>query len=180
MHASRVIFSQKTQELLRSPIMNSSRKVKLRRQRVIEFIHQLPNGEATMADLIAAAGYDVKRSKGQYTTGWSFVNRLIQKNVITPTELEGKVNGRVKQWAVNADVKTTKPAEEPQKEEVAVEEEDEAEPEVERPSFEFNTTSTSDFNAAATGWMVQHAKEYAWRNDSNSLRHFVAWMESRL
>jgi hypothetical protein len=168
MIASKVSFSQHTKELLNARPLSRTAKNKLRRQRVIEYIREIPFGECRRADLITAGGWDIS-NESQYSSGWSFIKNLQKKNIIRMSDGTNPKNSYIKKWEVVGDTRITKPATE------------------QRIDFELKTDATSpDIKIEAVTLpepatmpddLLEQAKNFAWNTNSDSLREFIAWVK---
>ena len=88
---ARVTFSRETRQKLANPGLSSENKRRLRIGRVLEFIDHQPAGQPIAhADVIAAAGFDVK-SPNEYAKGRYLIQWLIKDCTI---EHDGKRNAR--------------------------------------------------------------------------------------
>lgn len=166
MEVSKLSFTQHTRDLLNARPLSRTAKGKLRKQRIIEYIRELPFGECQKADLITAGGWDIS-NQPQYSSGWTFLKGLEKKKVIKMSDGTNPKNFNVKKWEVVADIKTIKPRstfqeildkpmfpDVPKLEPVIM-------PEKEVPS----------------GDLLEQAKNFAWNTNSDSLREFVAWIK---
>lgn len=182
MIASKVSFSQHTKELLNARPLSRTAKAKLRRQRVVEYIRELPFGECQKSDLITAAGWDIS-VQPQYANGWAFIERLKKHKVIRMSEGTNPRNSHVKKWEVVGDVKVTKPAVEPRKtfEEIVNKPIFSAAPVEQRIDFKLKTDATSPDikieEMTVTDDLLEQAKNFAWNTNSDSLREFLAWLK---
>jgi len=170
MIASKVSFSQHTKELLNARPLSRTAKSKLRRQRIVEYIRELPLGECQRHELITAGGWNIS-DQSQYSSGWSFIKGLQNKNIIRMSDGTDPKNSYVKKWEVVADTRVVKPA--------------------------VSHTVTNDHGTMtfpATDGVVslapqlepvidtpddllEQAKNFAWNTNSDSLREFIAWVK---
>lgn len=177
MIASKVSFSQHTKEMLNARPLSQKHKIKLRKQRILEFIRELPHGECQKADLIAAAGWDISVSN-QYANGWAFVDRMKKNKVIQMSDGSNPRNSYIKKWEVVADIHVTKPADIPRVEPpkklplaggIGV-----STPSVGTPLPILERVVVAD---EPSGDLLEQAKNFAWNTNSDSLREFVAWLK---
>lgn len=169
MEASKVSFSQHTKEMLNARPLSRTHKAKLRKQRIVEYIRELPFGECQKSDLIAAAGWDIKVVQ-QYSNGWSFIERLRKNKVIRMSDGTDPKNSYIKKWEVVADTHVTKPADIPRVEPV------EEVGEVTWPEpADGPTPPPADERKTVN--LLDEAKNFAWTMNSDSLREFVAWVQ---
>ena len=169
MIASKVSFSAHTREMLNARPLSRTHKSRLRQQRIVEYIRELPLGECKKSDLIAAAGWDMS-VLNQYANGWQLIESMRKKNVIRMTDGSDPKNSYIKKWEVVADIHVTKPAVEPRKsfEEVTGVPIAPTLPQLE-PVIETPITVPDD--------LLEQAKNFAWNTNSDSLREFLAWLK---
>lgn len=183
MYASKLTFSKETRMKLASPALSPMAKRKLRQSRVLDFIRETPGHEATKFDLIAAAGYDVTNST-EYQNGWGLVTGMVKRGVIVPHDHENPTSKRKKQWIISSDVRVIEAI--PPRPGYPAEAfnhlpdtggsdgaEDKSEPNIEQPADGETITEISTAHAELLGL----AKDFAWKQNSDSLREFIAWME---
>lgn len=187
MIASKVSFSQHTKELLNARPLSRTAKSKLRRQRIVEYIRELPFGECQRHELITAGGWNIS-DQSQYSSGWSFIKGLQNKNVIRMSDGTNPRNTYVKKWEVVADTRVTKPADHtvtndhgtmtfPAADGVKT-----LEPTVaQRIDFKLETDATSPDikikEVTLPDDLLELAKNFAWNTNSDSLREFVVWVK---
>lgn len=186
MIASKVSFSTHTREMLNARPLSRTHKAKLRTQRIVEFIRELPYGECKKADLIMAGGWDMNISS-HYANGWSFIERMVKNKIIRMTDGTAPRNSYVKKWEVLADTHIIKPRVQT----------------IEFPTEPADHTVTNDhgkmtwpaadgvvsltpqlepvipqppFVEEPTDDLLEQAKNFAWNTNSDSLREFVAWV----
>jgi hypothetical protein len=81
MQASRVTISAKTKEALAYKGLDFKKRQQVKRERVYAFLSLQPNHQATISDLIAAAGYRTDDTK-QYNSGHAFISTMIKRSLI--------------------------------------------------------------------------------------------------
>lgn len=182
MIASKVSFSQHTKELLNARPLSRTAKSKLRRQRIVEYIRELPFGECQRHELITAGGWNIS-DQSQYSSGWSFIKGLQNKNVIRMSDGTNPRNTYVKKWEVVADTRVTKPADHTVTNDhgkmtypagdgettLGVRTDGALPPRPPMPMLEPVITQPDD--------LLEQAKNFAWNTNSDSLREFVAWLK---
>lgn len=165
--------------MLNARPLSRTHKAKLRRQRIVEFIRELPYGECKKADLIMAGGWDMNISS-HYANGWSFIERMVKNKILRMTDGSNLKNSYIKKWEVVADIHTIKPRVQT----------------IEFPTEPADHTVTNDHGKMtypATDGVVslapqlepvilgddllEQAKNFAWNTNSDSLREFVAWVK---
>jgi hypothetical protein len=182
MIASKVSFSTHTKEMLNARPMSRTHRAKLRRQRIVEYIRELPFGECKKADLIMAGGWDMSVSS-QYANGWSFIERMVKNKVIRMTEGTNLKNSYIKKWEVVADTRIVKPATTvtndhgkmtyPESDgEISLKKDGYLPP---RPSLQLEPVIPEEEPKPIN--LVDAAKDFAWNTNSDSLREFVAWVK---
>jgi hypothetical protein len=164
MIASKVSFSAHTKEMLNARPLSRTARAKLRRQRIVEYIRELPFGECKKADLITAGGWDMSISS-HYANGWSFIERMVKNNIIRMTEGSNPKNSYIKKWEVVADTHIIKPRVE------TVQFRSEPAPVAEE------TPVVEPADEPSTFSLLEEAKNFAWNTNSDSLREFVAWVK---
>lgn len=186
MIASKVSFSQHTKELLNARPLSRTAKSKLRRQRIVEYIRELPFGECQRHELITAGGWNIS-DQSQYSSGWSFIKGLQNKNVIRMSDGTNPRNTYVKKWEVVADTRVTKPAdhtvtndhgkmtypegdgETTLKPVIGIRTDGALPPRPPMPMLEPVISQPDD--------LLEQAKNFAWNTNSDSLREFIAWVK---
>jgi hypothetical protein len=174
MQASKVIISQETREKLNNQALSPLKKRELREQMVIAAIRKAVGGTRTKQELIAAAGYNPAGTSPDYARGLGFLTGMVNRGLITHND----TNTFKKNWTVLADVKTTK-AKDPEIMPTAVEiakaivaPEEEKAPEV--------VVELKEKTHVNKGTLINLAKEFAWKHNSDSLREFIAFADNRL
>jgi hypothetical protein len=185
MYASKVSFSNQTRALINARPMGRNQRVKLRQQRVKDFIRETPNGEARKRDLIEAAGFNTKNEK-EYQRGWAIVGTMIRRGDIVENDGSNPKNSYLKQWTIPSDVTVTnrngeltypdgdgktilRPTDDPMTVNELKEEE--------KPQSGVVMVETVNLSGRA---LTDMAKQFAWTHNSDSLREFIAWTESTL
>lgn len=166
MNASRLVISPETREKLNNPVLSPMKKRQLREQMIIESIRKAVGGSRTKQELIVAAGFSPDAKTNSYAAGHTLINSMIKRGLIT----HNATNAFRKNWTVLADVKVTPSAKAVAQEVVTPKAE--VKPELvveERPKVVVNK-----------GTLLNLAKEFAWKHNSDSLRDFVVFAENRL
>ncbi len=158
MEVSRVTFTRETKAMLTNPILNRTKRSRLRIQRLKEYVDSFPNGhEFRMKELIEACGYDHM----QNATGWQFINTAAKnkKFKLMPTNVRGKYNvffgvepSRVNQVPKPDVLKIPKPT----------------------PGSTFTINKSYD---DVISEVVEKARKFAWDHNSDSLREFIATLQ---
>ena len=167
MEASRVVISRETRQQLANNPLFTSRKAKsrFRAQRIIDYVNSKPSGATFgISELLSVAGY----TDSQYATGWAFVRRLEKSGILWIEK-----NNKFKKQVVvckNADgskLSTVKQVKEPRTEETVS-------PEViEEKAKRAEIAMIDERKAIFREEVKTLAKEFAWSNNSDSLREFV-------
>lgn len=163
---ARVIITQETREKLDNQALSPLKKRELREQMVIESIRKAVGGERTKQELIAAAGYSPVGTSPDYARGLGFLQGMIKRKVI----MHNDTSTFKKVWTVLADVKV-KPLVTPTPQAVAQE--------VVAPAPEL-TVEEKPKVQVNKGTLINLAKEFAWKHNSDSLRDFIVFAENRL
>lgn len=165
MNASKVIITQETRARLNNEALSPAKKRQLREQMIIESIRKAVGGTRTKQELIAAAGYSPDAKSNSYAMGHTLVNSMIRRGLIT----HNNTRAFRKNWTVLSEVTVT-----PQPKAVAeaiVEKKKEAVELVveEKPKVIVNK-----------GTLLNLAKQFAWEKNSDSLREFIDYAQTRL
>lgn len=159
MEASKVTLNQDMRNALNNPILDKKKKRELKIKRIKEYIMSKPNGtKMSMKDLMYEAGYDVDR---QYAVGWVFVNNLIKKRIIIATDIPKSMK---KTFVVPGT--TIKEPDNP----------------VESSNTpEDDAMVVSDVSEKKNYKLIEvveaKAKQFAWENNSDSLREFIKFLK---
>lgn len=165
MIASKITISPETREKLNNPVLSPMKKRELRRELVKDSIRKAIGGTRTKQELIAAAGYNAYRSSNEYANGLNLIDGMIKSGIIS----HNPTNAFKKVWTVIEDVKVT-PSPKKVAQEIVSPVETKLELTVEeRPKVQVNK-----------GTLLNLAKEFAWKNNSDSLREFIVYAENRL
>jgi hypothetical protein len=142
------------QELLENKLGKKG-KVRLRQNAVKDYIHSKEAGHLfSWADLIYSAGYN----KREYGSGWSFVKRMVQNDVI---RIVDEKPGRGKQeFIVVGDDK------------VIIDKK----PTVTEEPFDRGPIVLKE-TLASEEYIIDLAKKFAWEHNSDSLRGFIATLK---
>ena len=167
MNASKVTITQETRERLNNEALSPIKKRQLREQMIIESIRKAVGGTRTKQELIAAAGFSTDARSLNYAKGHTLIGSMIKRGIIT----HNATTTFKKNWTVLSDVKTVVT---PTPKEVAesIVAPVEKAPEImieEKPKVQVNK-----------GTLINLAKEFAWKNNSDSLREFIAFADNRL
>lgn len=193
MIASKVTITKETRAKLDNPILTKEKKNKLRQEMIKDFIRNAESGLATKQELVAAAGYNPDGTTQEYAQGLGMVNRMVRHNVIS----HNPTVERKKTWVVNEDVHTAptiKPALPEMAAEIVAEAEAASKPVedvVEEPVVVEPVTEIpqapqgaivelKEFPTLTSMKLVDMAKEFAWRNNSDSLRDFIDFIENAI
>jgi hypothetical protein len=153
MDASKVTIAKQT---LHNSLLSQKDRIRLRRERVVEYIRSVPAGTPIKpVDIMRHAGIDLSSA-----TRTAFFNSMVRDGIITKEPVFGTHKFT---FTVVGDAKTIVPPK--PKEEPVVEEADKPADEV---AVRSDTTTLESL-----------AKEFAWKNNSDSLREFVEWMDGK-
>lgn len=163
---SKLTISPETRTQLNNPALSQAKRRELREQKVKESIRTSIGGRRTKQELVVAAGYDSNTKSSGYANGLGLVNSMIKRGIIS----HNNTNQFRKVWEICAEVKprvTPSPTkiahsifgkkEEPVEAEIVV---------------ELKEQLTLDKVK-----LIDMAKDFAWRENSDSLREFIAHME---
>lgn len=178
MIASKVTISQETREKLDNPTLSWEKKQMLRDELVKDYIRSLEGRQVMKVALVAAAGYAADTKSSGYAAGLNFVNGMIKRGIICH-EITDKMQ---KIWTVIEDVKKHQlepPVVTPSMVEVAEEAIAHAEAVKAEPVKEA-IVELKEFPALTSVKLVDMAKEFAWRNNSDSLREFISYIENAI
>lgn len=156
MNASKVTISQETRARLDNPALSPTRKRALKAEMVKEYIRDANGKKKTKQQLIAAAGYSPV-GKG-YTAGFAFITGLCKRGIISHNDTKSYK----KVWIVNEAPVSPSPKEVAEKivSGKAI---------VELKEFKMDKITLTDM-----------AKQFAWSNNSDSLREFIAYVENAI
>lgn len=152
---AKVILEPETRAKLLNPILSPMKKRELRQELVKDSIRRAVGGVRTKQELIAAAGYQPNRSSSEYANGLNLITSMIKRRIIS----HNPTNQFKKRWAVLEDVKITPPS---ITESVIPKE------------ITLALQPQEDVNKVK---LVDMAKDFAWRENSDSLRDFISYME---
>lgn len=151
--------------MLNSPLLSKSKKRELKENLVKEYIRSKPAGmPIPPSKLIVAAHYDPNT---QYQSGWAFVNNMVKKGIILKEKI---VRSDSSYWTVPGDATTVVPPTEKSTEDLIGD--DQA---INRvwPSEPLNSIIDPPKDVS---WIITKAKEFAWRENSDSLREFIDYI----
>jgi len=162
MIASKLIISQETREKLLNPVLTPMKKRELREELIKDSIRKAVAGSRTKQELVAAAGFNPDATSNDYANGNGLVNSMIKRGIIShnPTRSFRKT------WTVCEDVRVT-----PTPKQVA--------DAIVQPEKEI-IVQTKEKVQVNKGTLINLAKEFAWKNNSDSLRDFIMYTENRL
>lgn len=156
MDASKITITEETRQALARP-MSEKKRHKLQVEAAKAYVRSQPTGTIIpMYKIAAAAGI----KKG--TAHW-FCQRLIKEKALVWHKASHEQSGS---WSVYEDmiVKSTPPKSVPKPEEQLP---------TPPPAAPTGPTAGKDL-------LLNYAKEFAWVNNSDSLREFIKWMEGRV
>lgn len=123
------------------------------------------SGACTKQELIAAAGYNVSNAQ-DYAKGFNLIGRMIKRKIIS----HNQTTLYRKYWTVTADVKTHRiPTVHPTPEEVAA-----------KIMPKEVMVELREFETVGKVKLISLAKEFAWRENTDSLRDFIVHIEKAL
>lgn len=166
MLASKVTISQETRARLDNPTLTESKRHKLRQELIKDTIRRANGRRLSKQQLIAAAGLDPRTETNDYKRGMALVRSMIRKRQIiqkSGNRLGGgwKVVGdKSKQTNVNVRPTPQDMAESVMPKSVAVE--------------------LQDYKVVDKLTLLNMAKEFAWKENSDSLREFINYIENAI
>jgi hypothetical protein len=160
MVASKVTISQETRAKLDNPILTKAKKSKLREELIKDYIQARRGGIATKQQLIAAAGFDPNARSNSYASGIAFLRRMMKHDIIS----HDNTNKFKKVWTVKEASKVS-----PTPAQVA---ESIVKPPV--------VVELKEFEKVNSVQLVDMAKEFAWKQNSDSLRDFIQYVENAI
>lgn len=175
MEASRVILNKDMLDAMASPLLSEEKKTQLRTTRIIDYIKSQPPGTPIKIDeLIYQAGYNRVYSES-YKRGWTLVQRLIKNKTIIQEKIVGKrgqalyfIPGGARLVGTVPKYEAPKPLPKQAPQPLggkAFSTEGRVVP-MTAPDYSKNIPSHQ--------WVVDRAKKFAWDNNSDSLRAFIA------
>ena len=159
MIATKLVISQETRARLNNPVLSPAKKRLLREEMIKESIRKAPGGIRTKQELIVAAGYNPKSRTKDYANGLNLISSMVKRGVI----YHATTDSFKKRWFVANEVKVT-----PSPRSIAKELFGPKEVKVE-PKEKLPVSAVE---------LVQLAKDFAWRENSDSLRDFIAYMQN--
>lgn len=162
MIASKLVISPETREKLNNPVLSPMKKRQLREQFIIESIRKAVGGTRTKQELIVAAGFSHDATTNSYAAGHTLINSMIKRGLITHNDTKSFK----KNWTVLADVKVTPSPKTVAKEVVGTPQ-----------STQVELKEKAPVSAVE---LVQLAKDFAWENNTDSLRDFIAYAQKTL
>jgi len=154
---SRLILTPETRAKLSNPVLSAVKKRQLREEMIKDSIRSAVGGMRTKQELIVAAGYSPDAKTNDYAKGHTLIGSMLRRGIIS----HNKTNAFKKIWTVHEDVRVT-----PSPKQVA------AAIVVKEPVVALKEQEELDKVK-----LVDMAKEFAWRENSDSLREFIAYME---
>lgn len=167
MVASKVTISQETRAKLLNPILSPARKRELREELIKDSIRRATHGYRTKQELIAAGGFNPDAKSGSYASGFGMINSMIKRGVIS----HESTNAFKKRWTILADMKVTPSPKQIAKTIV---------PTVAPAAGTEVMVALEEYKEVDKIKLVDMAKEFAWRENSDSLRDFVAYMQNAI
>lgn len=157
MVANNVIITPETKARLAYKELSPVKKRELREEMIKERIRNTADGACTKQELVAAAGLNPDAHTSEYSKGVGMINSMIKRGIISylPTHKFRKT------WSVRTDVKVkNKPVDKaviPEKVVVALQE-----------------------RLVTRNELLDVAKDFAWQNNSDSLRDFITYVQNTL
>jgi hypothetical protein len=161
MLASKVTITPETRAKLDAPALSPSKWRQLREELIKDCIRNRSGGAATKQELVAAAGLNPEATSTEYAKGIHLLKRMVERGIIS----HNNTNQYRKSWTVIEDVKV-KPSPKQVASEVVIPEE--------------VTVELKEYNHLTSMKLVEMAKEFAWRTNSDSLREFIAYTENAI
>lgn len=158
MLASRVTILPETRVKLNNILLSPTKKRELREEMIKERIRKTPDGFLTKQELVAAAGLHPDARSNEYARGVAMLNSMVRRGILAHEQ----THKFRKSWTVLADVKVT-----PSPEQVA-----EAVVPKEIMVLQDRTVDRAK--------LVDMAKEFAWRSNSDSLREFIVYVQNTI
>tara|TARA_B100001245_G_C22894477_1_gene431580 strand:- start:5386 stop:5877 length:492 start_codon:yes stop_codon:yes gene_type:complete len=157
---ARLVITPETRAKLNNPVLSPTKKRELREQLIKDRIRKAAGSGVTKQELIATAGYSPKTTSNEYANGLGLIASMIQRGVIShlPTK------GFKKVWSVAEDVKSKR--EKPKDIDMPL-------PIISKEA----TVSRQEPTEINRVKLVDMAKEFAWRKNSDSLREFISYIE---
>ena len=178
MNASKVTISQETRAKLDNPTLDEEKKRRLRYEMVFEAIRKAnsKNKKLTMQQLIVAAGFsgDSVRDNSDYANGRYHIQRMMKLNLIS----RNNTPKYAKVWTINNDTPAdTKPVEE--KNENAIINYKDKLTFPKKDGITMLTEAPVRPTPVREKSLTDQARDFAWLYNSDSLRDFVRYMESK-
>jgi len=177
MEVSRLTFSEELVKKMQNPGISKKRKRELRTELILDYIRSKPAGSIlSKMELVNAARYN-KNSKA---SGYIFIDSLIKKGIIK-AEKAGIGNQSGYEWTIPGDATSLNNVTQPKV--------DENKPDVPEitpvlncncgcnAQNEINSEVTIDNDEYITT-LIQTAKDFTWRTNSDSLRGFIDWLSN--
>lgn len=159
MQASRVTVSLETRAKMANPVLDNNKRRKLRMQLVKEAIIGRKSGKFSKQELIAVAGYDPTPGQSDYWKGAALLRTMLNRRAIS----HDKTGRRIKVWKVTNAPKPV--VQEPLAETVMPKE---------------IVVALQDYKQVEKVALLDMAKEFAWKENSDSLREFIAYVENAI
>ena len=141
-------------------MLSPTRKRELREEMIKDRIRNTVDGACTKQELVASAGLNPDARSNEYAKGVAMINSMVKRRIISflPTTQFRKT------WSVVTDVKVT-----PSPKEMAA------------------SVMPKDIMVALQEYptvekmkLVDMAKEFAWQNNSDSLREFIQYVQNAI
>lgn len=162
MYASKVRISQETRARLDNPILTNAKRGLLRRELIREAIRKHGNYKLSRQQLVAAAGFNPDTTTLDYRNGLNLISRMEKSNQIK--QIDGSRRGG--RWIVIEGRISPSPKQ------VALKIVDKEQPE---PVVELK-----EFKKLSNLALIDMAKEFAWQNNSDSLREFIRYVSGAI
>lgn len=166
MIASKLVITSETRAKLNNPVLTPAKKLELREQLIVEYIRKNLR-PITKQELIVAGGYNASATSQSYANGLNLITRMIKRNVIS----HNNTKEFRKLWTVTEDVKvrpiaqkiTELPAMIPKDSKLS--------------QYQLTLEPVQELKKES---LIDMAKQWAWENNSDSLRDFIAFAQNRV
>ncbi len=162
MNVTKLTISQETREKLNNPVLTPMKKRELREEMIKDSIRSAVGGVRTKQELVAAAGYNPDAKSSNYASGIGHIGSMVKRGIIS----HNNTNAFRKTWVVCEDVKTK-----------AVENKSQMPVPIIPKDIMVIREEPTDVDRVK---LIDMAKQWAWDNNSDSLRDFIAHAQNTL
>jgi hypothetical protein len=160
MIASKLIITQETREKLNNPVLSPTKKRELRERMIKDKINNSIDSKFTKQELVVAAGFNPITTTNEYANGLGLVNSMVKRHII----MHNNTTEFRKVWTVIDNMKVT-----PTPKQVAGS--------VVKKEPVVVLSEKTELDKVT---LVDMAKEFSWRENSDSLRNFIAYMHNTI